>query len=148
MFLLLLLAALAAWQWLGLQASDTTPAAPPSGAAGAQAGDTEAILQAFRLKRSGVTVNAQGEVVLLMNDDTQGTPHQHFLVRLEGADHTVKMAHNLDLAERVPVRVGDEVRFRGRYEYNVRGGVVHWTHHDPAGRGRGGWIEHAGRRYE
>ena len=37
---------------------------------------------------------------------------------------------------------------RGEYEWNARGGVVHWTDRDPSGRGPGGWLEHQGRRYQ
>jgi hypothetical protein len=42
---------------------------------------------------------------------------------------------------------GDEVRFRGQYEWNERGGVIHWTHHDPDGRRPGGWLRHDGATY-
>ena len=107
----------------------------------------EAVLEAFRAKRSKVLVEVEGEVVLLMRDDRRGSKHQHFLVRLPSG-HTLKIAHNIDLAERVPVRKGDRVRLKGQYEWNVKGGVLHWTHHDPAGRHPGGWIEHEGKRYE
>ena len=57
------------------------------------------------------------------------------------------LAHNIDLAERIPAEEGDSVRLRGRYEWNEKGGVIHWTHHDPVGRQAGGWIEAANRRY-
>jgi hypothetical protein len=54
----------------------------------------------------------------------------------------VLVAHNIDLAERVPLRQNARLRLRGRYEWNERGGVIHWTHHDPDGLGPGGWVQH------
>jgi hypothetical protein len=45
------------------------------------------------------------------------------------------------------VERGDTVTVQGIYEWNDRGGVVHWTHHDPDGRGPGGWIRHRGEVY-
>jgi hypothetical protein len=75
----------------------------------------------------------------VLSDDNQGSRHQRFILKLESG-HTVLVAHNIDLADRVPLTRGDVVTLRGRYEWNDRGGVIHWTHHDPEGRGPGGWI--------
>jgi len=61
--------------------------------------------------------------------------------------HTLLIAHNIDLADRVPVGLGDRLRFRGMYEWNERGGLVHWTHRDPMGIAAGGWIEFRRKTY-
>jgi hypothetical protein len=82
-----------------------------------------------------------------LRDDLEGSRHQRFILRL-GADHTLLISHNIDVAPRIPLTEGDFVGFRGQYEWNERGGVVHWTHHDPAGRHPGGWIRHRGNVYE
>jgi hypothetical protein len=110
----------------------------------ARAGDLngeQAILAAFRQKRSNQIVEAEGVVARVLPDDVTGSRHQKFIVRFSSG-HTVLVAHNIDLARRVPLQQGDRVRIRGEYEYNDRGGVVHWTHHDPQRRHPGGWIEH------
>lgn len=101
----------------------------------------------FRAQRSDAIVTAAGIVSRVLPDDNDGSRHQRLIVTLStGA--TILIAHNIDLAERVPCDEGDLLRFRGEYEYNPQGGVVHWTHHDPAGRHQPGWIEFEGVRYQ
>jgi hypothetical protein len=59
------------------------------------------------------------------------------------------VAHNIDLAPRIDaIRVGDAVQFNGEYEWNAKGGVIHWTHHDPDGSHTAGWLKHQGRTYQ
>ena len=84
---------------------------------------------------SGEWVEASGIVIKLLKDDNEGSRHQRFIVDLRN-DQTFLIAHNIDLAPRIPLAVGDRLKFRGMYESNDLGGLVHWTHHDPMG-GRG-----------
>jgi hypothetical protein len=135
--------------WTGISPERPVPERPAPTAPGAPeaAGrDDVAIADAFESRRSDVWVESAGVVERLLADDRKGSRHQRFIVRLEHGQ-TLLLSHNIDLAPRVPLDTGDRVRFRGEYEWNERGGVVHWTHRDPAGRHRGGWIEHRGRRY-
>jgi hypothetical protein len=106
-----------------------------------------AIERAFAARRSGVLVEAEGEVVKVLPDDREGSRHQRLIVEL-ASGHSVLIAHNIDLAPRAPAREGDGIRFRGDFEWSDKGGTVHWTHHDPDRRREGGWIEHDGQRYE
>jgi hypothetical protein len=101
---------------------------------------------AARAHSTGVEVEAGGRVTRLLPDDTKGSRHQRFLVRVEDS-LTILVAHNRDLAPRVPIQPGDSVTLRGEYIWNERGGMIHWTHHDPAHRHEPGWIEYHGRRY-
>lgn len=105
------------------------------------------IVAAERSRAQELSVEAAGVVTRLLEDDTQGSRHQRFIIRVT-PDLTVLVVHNIDLAPRVPVQEGDSVSLRGDYVWNDRGGLVHWTHHDPAGRHIPGWIEHRGRRYQ
>jgi hypothetical protein len=114
-----------------------------SGHAGTSNGEVET---AFIEQRSGQWVETSGQVARLLADDNEGSRHQRFILDL-GSGHTLLVSHNIDLARRLPVTPGDQVALRGRYEWNARGGVVHWTHHDPDGRLQGGWILHEGTRY-
>jgi len=90
-------------------------------------------------------MTADATVIKNLKDDTKGSQHQKFLIEL-APDITLLVAHNIDLAPRAPVAKGDKIKIKGRYEWNHRGGVVHWTHHDPKGKKEGGWI-YADNRY-
>ena len=87
-------------------------------------------------------------VVKVLHDDEDGSRHQKFLLRLPSG-LTVLIAHNIDLAPRIEdLRAGDSVEFNGDYEWNAKGGIVHWTHHDPASRHVSGWLKRKGRIYQ
>lgn len=101
----------------------------------------------YEARRSGVVLEGSGTVERVLADDLDGSRHQRLILRLDSG-HTLLVSHNIDLAPRVAdVERGDELSFRGQYEWNDRGGVVHWTHHDPQGRRPGGWLRHRGRTY-
>ena len=102
--------------------------------------DNTQIERAFANKQSDIQVQGEGEVVKLLPDDTKGAQHQKFLVKIN-AQQTLLFAHNIDLAPRVPLQVGDTITFNGEYVYNPKGGVMHWTHHDPDGHHENGWIK-------
>lgn len=110
-----------------LTAFSPVVAAPPS--------QGDALLgKAFKERISNLQVEGSGEVVQLLADDHDGSRHQRLLVRLRSGQ-TLLIAHNIDLAPRVPsVKVRDGLSFYGEYEWNPKGGVIHWTHRDPTGR--------------
>ena len=123
--------------------------APPAAATDtAPAGNHDPIAAAYAAQRSDVPVTGAGRVTRVLGDDSLGDRHQRFILELPSG-HTVLIAHNIDLAPRVePLAVGDAVEFHGIYEWNDKGGVVHWTHHDPQGQHDPGWLKHRGRTYE
>ncbi len=102
----------------------------------------DAIIQ----QRSDVFVEFQAEIIKLLADDNKGSRHQKFIVKFNS--NTILVAHNIDLAPRVPVKKGDVINIRGEYEWNDQGGVVHWTHHDPQNKRVGGWIELNGKKFK
>jgi hypothetical protein len=110
--------------------------------------DSQSIQSAYQSKVSNVQAQSSGVVVKILPDDNEGSRHQRFILKLKSGI-TVLIAHNIDLAPRIKaLKQGDYVSFYGEYEWNSKGGVVHWTHHDPAGRHPDGWLKHNGRRYE
>ncbi len=119
--------------------------------AGSIADTQQQLVKLAKDKRSGQMVEFQARVVKILKDDNEGSRHQRFILAI---DHTpsptdsILIAHNIDLAPRVPIETGDTVTVYGQYEWNDRGGVVHWTHHDPGGRHADGWIEHDDQRYD
>lgn len=108
----------------------------------------DALNDAYQRKLSNVWLEGEGVVKKLLPDDNKGSRHQKFLVGISDGK-TLLFAHNIDLAPRIDdLQIGDTITFRGEYVYNPKGGVMHWTHHDPRGDLQGGWIRHNGRTYE
>lgn len=103
---------------------------------------------AFQNRISNLQVLVSGQVTSVLSDDNNGSRHQRFIIRLANGQ-TLLVAHNIDLAPRVSgLQIGDTVYIHGEYEWNDRGGVIHWTHHDPNGQHPGGWIDHNGQRFQ
>ena len=156
----LLLAALLAVAWF-FYFNREPPALPAPPAAEEWQGVTEAtfdlaaivesdntIAEAFASRASGFQVVGGGTVDRLLDDDAEGGRHQRFILRLDSGQ-TLLVAHNIDLAPRIDsLQAGDTVTFNGVYEWNERGGVIHWTHHDPQGEHEAGWIRHRNRTYQ
>ena len=108
----------------------------------------DAVAQAFEQHQSNVNVEGEGVVSKILSDDTEGLPHQRFILRL-ASGQTVLIEHNTDVAPRInDLKHGDALSFLGEYVWNQQGGLIHWTHHDPANRHSAGWLKHAGRTYE
>lgn len=121
--------------------------APPLWSDTAPAADDSSVVLLYQEQRSGEMVEGTGTVERVLPDDHDGSKHQRFIIALDSG-HTLLVSHNIDLASRLDdLQVGDQVDFRGQYEWNDRGGVLHWTHHDPNGRRPGGWLEHHGATY-
>ena len=110
--------------------------------------DDSAVGRAFKNRTSNVQVEGEGVVSRILADDLAGGRHQRFIVRV-ASGQTVLIAHNIDIAPRVVgLQQGDSVGFYGEYEWNQKGGVIHWTHRDPKGRHTAGWLQHNGRTYQ
>jgi hypothetical protein len=119
-----------------------------SGAAPALPADDNAIGRAFASRASNVQVEGEGTVASVLPDDLNGSRHQRFIIQL-ASGQTLLIAHNIDIAPRIDgLAVGDRVRFNGEYVWNAKGGVVHWTHHDPQGGHIAGWVIHNGKTYK
>jgi hypothetical protein len=106
------------------------------------------VADAYRNHRSRIEVCGHGVVAKVLKDDLEGSRHQRFIVRLPPGQ-TLLIAYNIDLAPRIEaLRAGEPVEFSGEYEWNGQGGIVHWTHRDPAGAHPAGWVRYGGRLYQ
>lgn len=146
-FIVVVVAVAAYNSWQSDPAPDTGIVTEARTGAGAPTGNP-ALANAFQARTSDLQVRGSGTVVRVLSDDNHGSRHQRFVLRVND-DQTVLVAHNIDLAPRIPgLREGDVVAFFGEYEWNERGGVIHWTHHDPAGHHTDGWLRHQGQQYD
>lgn len=106
------------------------------------------IEQAFEQRLDHIQVQGSGIVIKILPDDLQGSRHQRFLVRA-GESLTLLISHNIDLAPRInTIKAGEDISFSGEYIWNSKGGLIHWTHHDPAKRHPDGWLQYQGRIFK
>ncbi|WP_371376772.1 DUF3465 domain-containing protein [Thalassotalea aquiviva] len=139
------------YQWQQIEPdSSLTPTLDPSAQElidHTSTGD-QLLRKAFENRQSDIQVRGRGRVVKLLPDDNQGSRHQRFIIKLDSGQ-TVLVAHNIDLAPKVDsLARGDYVEFYGEYEWNEKGGVIHWTHHDPKSYHIDGWLKHNDRLYQ
>lgn len=108
----------------------------------------DTVKAAYEQRQSNVQVQGSGRVKAILRDDNDGSRHQKFVLVLKNG-LSILVAHNIDLAPKISnLNKGDIVEFYGEYEYNPKGGVLHWTHHDPQGRHESGWLKHDGQIYQ
>ncbi|KGK01158.1 DUF3465 domain-containing protein [Thalassotalea sp. ND16A] len=108
----------------------------------------EKIAFAYQNQLSNIQVLGSGKVIKMLPDDNRGSRHQRFILKL-GNNQSLLIAHNINIADRVKsLRKGDDIEFYGVYEWNDKGGVVHWTHHDPDGSHPDGYLRYAGLKYQ
>ena len=108
----------------------------------------QSIQDAYDNRQSDIQVKGSGVVIKLLRDDMDGSRHQRFILKITPGQ-TLLVAHNIDLAPKITsLKKGDSVEFNGEYEWNSKGGILHWTHHDPRGRHINGWLKHNGRTYQ
>ena len=116
--------------------------------AAVQADQRVATTPALAPASSHTQVQGVGLVTRLLPDDENGSQHQRFIIRLPSGQ-TLLIAHNTDLAPAIThLRVGDTIEYSGEYEWNPKGGVVPWTHRDPAHQHADGWLKHDGRMFQ
>ena len=110
-----------------------------------------AIYDAWRSGQSHLEVTASGSVarVLGLRNGPSGE-HEGFLLHLRGAEGhglTVRVEDNTDITGPMDVHAGDDAVVRGEYIYDPRGGIIHYTHHDPRGHHVSGYVRVNGRTY-
>lgn len=134
-------------QYGGLSSND--PASISTNSNPSSSSNSDSLLaRAFEHKTSNLQIEGKGTVTKILKDDTDGSRHQRFIIRLDSGQ-TLLIAHNIDLAPRInALREGDTLRFYGEYEWSAKGGVIHWTHRDPRGRHVAGWLKHNGQTYQ
>ena len=102
----------------------------------------ELLAQLFEGGQSNVQVYGSGVVTSILSDDLDGSRHQRFIIELK-SKQTLLIAHNIDLAPKIDgLSLNDQIEFFGEYEWNDKGGVIHWTHADPEEIHVNGWIFH------
>ena len=117
----------------------------PTPAGGAS--DSALVQAVMSGRRVNFVTGAGMKVIVLLPDDTSGSPHQKFIVQLSNGSQ-VTVISNLDMCPHIPVQQGDSVGAGGQFIPTGKGsGILHWTHRDPRKTRPDGYIELAGQVY-
>lgn len=111
-------------------------------------GDAELVRAVTNHKRVNF-ISATGlKVVELLRDDTNGSPHQKFNVRLSDGK-VIMIVSNLDMCVHIPLQVGDILGAGGQFIPTGKksSGLLHWVHADPKKQRPDGYIELNGHVY-
>ncbi|MBI1268966.1 DUF3465 domain-containing protein [bacterium] len=119
----------------------------PLNAIGSTRYDDRVLIDLQARRARGVRVCYAAPVFKLLPDDKRGRQHQRFLFKLANGT-TVLVAHNIDLAARVPLQQGNLVEVCGEYIWNDKGGVIHYTHRSTSRFKQGGYIKFNGQIYQ
>jgi hypothetical protein len=106
---------------------------------------SENISKLITNKVSGKIITVNAKVVSILSDDKQGDRHQRLILKV--GNNTLLLAHNIDIAQRIPVKKGDLIEVHGEYEWNPKGGIIHWTHRS-TNYHEDGWIKHNNKKYQ
>lgn len=110
--------------------------------------DPAIIRNAYEQQKSNFQVKQAGRIIKILKEDNYGPRHQRFLVQINDG-RKLLIAHNIDLAPKVEtLKVDEQISFYGEYEWNNKGGVIHWTHHDPKKRHPDGWLMYGNKKYQ
>lgn len=88
-------------------------------------------------------VFVEGVIKEILPEDKLGRPHQKFILSVQGIK--VQVVHGMDYG-RIPLRTGVKVQVCGEF-LNSQGGMIHWTHFDPAAHHPDGFIALDGEIY-
>jgi hypothetical protein len=138
----------AAWAGRHFHLGELTALAGEAGSQGTAATAVAEREPDLTREASGSTLRVTGRVQRLLADDRDGSPHQRFII-VTDSGISLLIAHNIALAPRLEgLAIGAAVEVQGDYEWNDKGGLIHWTHKDPQGKHIAGYIDWRGRRYQ
>lgn len=94
------------------------------------------------------TVVKNARVIKLLSDDKNGPLHQRWIMEIDNGI-TITVFHNVNIAERVPLAEGTFITVASELEYGDKwkDPIMHWTHEDPNGQRKAGYVIFNGTTY-
>ena len=104
--------------------------------------DDDKLRTALTNKQTDIQVHGKGIVTKILADDTSGSKHQKFILQL-ASGQTLLISHNIVISTKIDtLSINDSIEFYGEYVWNSKGGLVHWTHHDPKREHIDGYLKY------